>query len=168
MKPVIIGLLAVAIVVAWAPLGAQEPGRVDGGAPRLPPGKWWENPRLVERVQLTAEQQGKISELVYQHALSMVDLKAAVDKAELELADRVDRSEIDPARVRSAFAAFQAARAALQKERFEMLLAVRQLLSPQQWQELQRIHQELARRRAEQAAPRRTQRGGPAPGQPPR
>jgi periplasmic protein CpxP/Spy len=149
MKRLIVVLLAIA---ACAPLWAQEREPLAGLGPRLPAGTWWENPRVVEALQLTAEQQGQIADLVYQHALKMVDLKATVEKSELELKARVDRSELDASAVRAAFGTFQGARAALETERFEMLLGVRQLLSPQQWQALQGLRREVA-------AERRTERG---------
>jgi Spy/CpxP family protein refolding chaperone len=135
---------------------------------KLPPGKWWENPRVVERVKLTAEQQAAISDLVYQHARAMIDLKAEVEKAELELRDRVDRHDLVPDQVRTAFKVFQAARAALESERFEMLLAVRLQLSPEQWDELQTLHRDFRRNLGQRADPRRPGRPGQQPPNRPR
>ncbi len=61
----------------------------------LPHGKWWENERVVQRIGLTEEQQKAISDLVYQHALRMIDLNAGLKKAEFELGDLVDRDDFD-------------------------------------------------------------------------
>lgn len=152
MKRLILGLLILAVA---APVLAQDGPRLEGPEMRLPPGKWWENPRVVERVRLTAEQQTAIADLVYEHALEMIDLKAALEKAELELKTRVDRRQIEPDRVRASFRAFQAARMALESERFEMLLGVRQLLGPEQWDELQALHREVRRNLADRVDPRR-------------
>lgn len=120
---------------------------------RIPPGKWWENPRLVERLRLTSEQQEAIRELVVEHARRMIDLNADVKRAELDLAERVDREPLDPKAVRAAFAALQTARQRLEAERFELLLGVRQSLTPEQWDELERIRQDL-RQHLQQRDPR--------------
>jgi Spy/CpxP family protein refolding chaperone len=113
----------------------------------LPHGKWWENERVVQRIGLTSAQRTAIGELVYQHALRMIDLNAEVKKAELELGDLVDRDEVDPTAVRRAFGSFQAARNKLENERFEMLLAVRGTLTVEQWRSLLEIRRLLERMR---------------------
>lgn len=114
---------------------------------RLPPGKWWENPTVVERIKLSDEQQAAIRDKVFDHALRMVDLKAQVERRELELADRVERSSFDPGQVRSAFQALQTARQRLETEHFELVIAIRQLLSPEQWQGLLNLHDEVRAQR---------------------
>jgi Spy/CpxP family protein refolding chaperone len=128
----------------------------------LPQGKWWENERVIQRVGLTADQQRTIRDLVYEHAHRMIDLNAALKKAELELADSVERDDFDPKAVRQAFAAFQDARRRLETERFEMLLAVRQSLTSEQWDELLEIRRTLERIREN----RRPGQHPPRPGAP--
>ena len=113
----------------------------------LPHGKWWENERVIQRIGLTEDQQEAISDLVYQHALEMIDLNAGLKKAEFELGDLVDRDEFDPPAVRKAFGAFQAAKDKLENERFEMLLAVRGELTAEQWRSLLEIRRYLERMR---------------------
>jgi Spy/CpxP family protein refolding chaperone len=119
----------------------------------LPPGKWWENPRLVEHIELTEEQQGLIKDVVFTHARRMIDLKADVDKAGLDLADSVDQEVFDTAPVRAAYAVFQTARHKLENERFEMLLEVRQILSYEQWQKIEEVKQRFKQNRMEQRRP---------------
>jgi Spy/CpxP family protein refolding chaperone len=116
----------------------------------LPPGKWWENERLANRIGLTEEQKERITDLVYEHALAMVDLSAAVKRSELEMANLVIQPEFDADEVRAAFAKFQKARQTLDLERFEMLISVREVLTDQQWVQIQELMQEMRRRRQEQ------------------
>ncbi len=130
----------------------------------LPHGKWWENDRVIERIGLTEEQQGAIGDLVYEHALRVIDLNAGLKKAEFELGDLVDRDEFDVDAVRASFASFQAAKKRLEDERFEMLLAVRAELTAEQWRNLLEIRRYLERtrenRRPGEGAPgRRTPQG---------
>ena len=143
-------------------------GGVWGQELKLPPGKWWENPQLVERINLTPEQQDNIRKLVYQHAQRMIDLNAEVRHRQLELNDLVDRSTLNASEVRAAFAAFQKARADLERERFELLLSVRQVLTDRQWNALRRMKKErptMRERIRERALDRRnrTRRDLPPP-----
>jgi Spy/CpxP family protein refolding chaperone len=113
----------------------------------LPHGKWWENDRVIQRIGLTEDQQKAIGDLVYEHAMRMIDLNAGLKKAEFELADLVDRDTFDADAIRKAFAGFQAAKDRLEYERFEMLLAVRAELTSAQWKELLEIRRYLEQRR---------------------
>jgi Spy/CpxP family protein refolding chaperone len=119
----------------------------------LPPGRWWENPRFVSLIGLSDEQQGQIREVVFEYARRMIDLKAEVDKAGLDLASTVDQQEFDPAPVRAAYAVFQTARHKLENERFEMLLEVRQILTYEQWRKIEEIKQRMKQNRAQQRQP---------------
>jgi Spy/CpxP family protein refolding chaperone len=130
----------------------------------LPPGRWWENPRFVSHIGLSDEQQSEIREVVFAYARRMIDLKADVDKAGLDLASTVDQQDFDPAPVRAAYAAFQTARHKLENERFEMLLEVRQLLTYEQWRKIEEIKQRVMQNRGEQRRPGLREGGQRPPG----
>ncbi len=125
----------------------------------LPPGKWWENQRVVDQVGISAEQQAEISEVVYERARRMIDLKADVDKAGLDLAAAVDEAEFDAAAVREAHQTFQNARRSLENERFEMLLEVRQILSGEQWQKIRELRRRFQQNRGQQRRPGQSPQG---------
>lgn len=148
--------VACVICVAVLPLAAQE---LD-----LPPGKWWEDPRVSQRIGLGEEQQQQISDLVYAGARRMIDLKAAVDRAGLDLAEVVNRSEFDPEAVRAAYVAFQTARQKLENARFDMLLDVRQVLTYEQWQKLQELKRRAQQMRGQQRRPGQRPQGERPPG----
>ena len=150
-------LLIIALIAAAGPLAADD---FD-----LPPGRWWEDQRVASRIGLTDEQQVRIREVVYQHARRMIDLKADVDKAGLDLASTVDQQDFDPAPVRAAFARFQTARQKLETERFEMLLEVRQVLTYEQWQRIEEMKRRLQQMRSQQRPGDHGQ--GPQGGRPP-
>lgn len=126
----------------------------------LPPGKWWENEKLAHEIALTQEQQEAIHNVVYQHAMGMIDLNAAVKRAELELGELVDNPNFNADAVRAAFNTFQQSRQTLESSRFEMLLSVRQILSNEQWKKLQEM-----RRKFKKSHP--DMRGGPRRDGPP-
>ena len=149
-------VLAMVIVAVVGTVGAQEFN--------LPPGKWWENERLAERLELTEAQRERIRALVYEHAHRMIDLNANIKKAELELASLAADPEFEAGPARAAFGRFQEARRALETERFEMLLAVREVLTTGQWVEIQEIRRQFRRDNPSPEGPRR--RGPPASGPP--
>ena len=147
-------LIAV-ILLSVGIVGAQEFN--------LPPGKWWDNERLATHIGLTEAQREQIREMVYEHAHRMIDLNAGVKKAELELANLVANSDFDSAVARAAFSELQKSRRALEMERFEMLLAVRGVLSDQQWQQIQDIRRQLRRGREQNGPPGQRPRFGDPP-----
>jgi Spy/CpxP family protein refolding chaperone len=130
----------------------------------LPPGKWWENPRLVDHISLSDEQQVQIRQIVYAYAKRMIDLKADVDKAGVDLATSVDQQDFDPAPVRAAYAVCQTARHKLEIERFEMLLEVRQVLTYEQWRKIEEMKQRIKQNRDPQRRPGSRQGGQRPPG----
>jgi len=117
----------------------------------VPPGRWWERPRVAEQLGLTGEQKTKLDSAALASARIMIDLKAEVEKAELDLKAAADIEPLPAARVREAFKALQQARARLESERFEMLLKVREVLTREQWRKLQELKRDRLR-----------ERGGPA------
>ena len=153
-------LMIIALVLAAGPLMANPlaPNEFN-----LLPGRWWEDPRFASRVGLSEEQQVQIREIIFAHARRMIDLKADVDKAGLDLASSVDQREFDPAPVRAAYSVFQTARQKLENERFEMLLEVRQILTYEQWQRIEEIKRRIQQNRQEQRRPGARGQGGQRP-----
>ena len=47
-----------------------------------PPGRWWTDPALVQKLGLTADQQKRIDALFQQNRLKLIDLSAGVQKEE--------------------------------------------------------------------------------------
>jgi Spy/CpxP family protein refolding chaperone len=122
----------------------------------VPPGRWWERPVVAARLGLSPDQVKQLDSTTYAFARRMVDLKATVEKSQIDLRAAAEAEPFAPDKVREAFAVLQQARGRLETERFDMLLKVRKLLTPDQWGKLQ----QLARaRRAEKG-----DGGQPAPG----
>jgi Spy/CpxP family protein refolding chaperone len=129
----------------------------------MPPGRWWERPKLAAELALSAEQRTTLDTVSLAHAKTMVDLKGDVEKAELDVRMASDAEPFDAGRVRAAFAALQQRRGRLELERFEMLLKVREVLSAEQWKKLTAIVKDALRREIRQdtddpQGPRRPQR----------
>jgi Spy/CpxP family protein refolding chaperone len=119
----------------------------------VPVGKWWERPRIAGRLGITSEQVNKLNAATYPHAKAMIDLKASVDKATLDLQAASEADPFETERARIAFGVLQQARQRLETERFEMLLKVRAILTTDQWSRLQELVRERREENVEGAQP---------------
>ncbi len=138
---------------------------VEAEALDVPPGRWWDRPAVARLLGLSAEQKRTIETITVTHARAMVDLKAGVEKAELDLRVAADHEPFAAGRVREAFGTLVRARTTLETERFEMILRIREVLSHEQWQRLRRMAEE-ARARGAVEGDRGRPGGGPPGGRP--
>jgi Spy/CpxP family protein refolding chaperone len=121
-----------------------EPGRDMGpgfgprGGPNFgPPGMWWKNPEIAQKLSLTADQQKKMDDIFQQSRLQLIDLKANVEKQELLLEPMLSANPPDTNKVLAQIDHVAAARAELEKGMARMLLNIRGVLSADQWTKLQ-------------------------------
>ncbi|MCJ7442683.1 MAG: periplasmic heavy metal sensor [Thermoanaerobaculaceae bacterium] len=152
------GLLLAAGVVAAQPMGGPMGGAPMGRGMGVPMGRWWERPKVVEQLNLTADQTQRLEAITLDQARTMVDLKGAVEKAEIELRAASDAEPFNARRVRDAFGVLIQARTKLETQRFEMLLKTREVLTADQWRTLRDL---LRERRMEKG------KGGPPAGEDP-
>ena len=158
-------LLLVAGAVAAQPTGGpmggdrmggdRMGGAHMGGPMGAPMGRWWERSKVVEQLGLTPEQTQKLEAMTLDQARTMVDLKSAVEKAEIDLRAASDADPFNAKRVRDAFGVLIQARTKLETQRFETLLKTREVLTTDQWRKL---HDVVRERRMEKG------RGGPPEG----
>lgn len=162
---------------------AQGPGGMDMGpgfgghrppmekalGPQGDHGRWWNNPKVVERLKLTDDQRKAFDGIFLAHREKLIDLRASVEKAELEMEPLVSADQPDESRILSQIDKVAQARAELEKANARFLLAIRNKLTPEQWKQVQAF-------RASHGMERERERGGQdgrgpgnwAPGQGPR
>jgi Spy/CpxP family protein refolding chaperone len=125
--------------------------RFDGmrpGARISPPGMWWKNPDIIQKLSLTADQQKKMDDIFQQSRLQLIDLKANVEKQEVVLEPMLDVNPPDTNKVLAQIDQIAQARAELEKANARMLLGVRGVLTADQWTKLQaevRMHRHMMR-----------------------
>ncbi len=102
-----------------------------------PPGIWWHNPDLVQKLTLTPDQQKRMDDILQQSRLQLVDLKANVEKQELLMEPMLAANPPDTNKVLAQIDRTAQARAELEKARAKMLLSIRNVLTPDQWTKLQ-------------------------------
>lgn len=129
----------------------ERPGRdihnvqyrvIAGDGPRsdlriAPPGMWWKNPDIVQKLTLTADQQKRMDDIFQQSRLQLIDLKANVEKQEVMLEPMLSANPPDTNKVLAQIDHVASARAELEKANAKMLLGIRGVLSADQWTKLQ-------------------------------
>ncbi len=157
-----LGFAIAGVLMAGAAL-AQEPGGGPGARPGFgdhqPPierafggqgihGRWWNNPKIVERLKLTDEQRKSFDEILFQHREKLIDLRGSLAKAELELEPLIRNDQPNEARILDQIDKVAQARAELEKANARYLLAIRSKLTPEQWKKVQefRANRGLERR----------------------
>jgi len=173
---------APAAVPGDGPVGAPSggPGGMPGMGPHRPPmeralamrgdhGRWWNDARTVDKYKLSDSQRKSMDDIYQQHRLTLVDLHATLEKAELAMEPMMKADQPDESKILAQIDEVAQARAELEKANARMLLEIRRQLTPEQWKQIS------ADRAAHQmrgpggmggdAAPRWRGHGGPsAPG----
>jgi Spy/CpxP family protein refolding chaperone len=102
-----------------------------------PPGIWWHNPDLIQKLTLTPDQQKRMDDILQQSRLQLIDLRANVEKQELLMEPMLAANPPDTNKVLAQIDHTAQARAELEKANAKMLLGIRNVLTPDQWTKLQ-------------------------------
>ena len=102
-----------------------------------PPGKWWSDPRFVQILGLTPDQQKRMDDIFNQNRLKLIDLSAALQKEEALLEPLLAADRPDEPKILLQIDRVAQARAELEKGNARMLLGLRSVLTPEQWKRLQ-------------------------------
>ena len=108
-------------------------------------GRWWNNPRVIERLKLTDEQRKAFDQILLEHRESLIDLHANLEKAELKLEPLVRDDQPNEGAILAQIDKVAQARAELEKANARYLLALRSKLTPDQWKQVQAFRQERER-----------------------
>lgn len=165
-KAVTLGAALAALMAAGAAAGAQAPAGglgLGGGRGAMDQpfgglagrGRFWNNPTIAAKLQLTDDQRKAMDGILQQHLESLVDLRANAEKAELALRPLINADQLDEQKILSQIDQVAQARAELFKANARFLLEIRSKLTPDQWKQVQEF-------RAEQPGPmNRWRQGGP-------
>ena len=103
----------------------------------LPPGRWWNNPEMVQKLNLNSDQQKKMDDIFLQNRLRLVDLTANLQREELTMEPLMSADTLDATKVLAQIDKVAQARAELEKANGRFLVSIRQVLTPDQWKKLQ-------------------------------
>jgi protein CpxP len=145
-------ILSTVFCLAFSGLAfAQGPGGppMDPGRPPMERsfhdghfGRWWNDPRLAQQLNITDDQKHKMDDIFLQHRLNLIDLHAGLEKQEVVLRPMLEADQPDEAKVLSQIDAIAQARANLEKANARMLFDIRKVLTPDQWNKLRALRSE--------------------------
>jgi protein CpxP len=145
-------LLTAGAAMAQGPMGGPSMGGpgmgrqgMDGNRPPMErafgghamEGRWWNNPRVVERLKLTDDQRKAFDQILLDHREKLIDLHANVEKAELAMEPLVQAEQPNESAILAQIDKVAQARAELEKAHARYLLALRSKLTPEQWKQVQ-------------------------------
>ena len=149
----IAGVLLAGTVLAQGPGGGIGPGfgehhppMENAFGPQSAQGRFWNNPRVVERLKLTDVQRKGFDGIYLQHREKLIDLRASLQKAELALEPLVSDAQPNEIKILAQIDKVAQARAELEKANAAFLLAIRGKLTAEQWTQLQAERAERANR----------------------
>jgi Spy/CpxP family protein refolding chaperone len=102
-----------------------------------PPGRWWNNPEMAQKLGLTADQQKKMDAVFQESRLRLIDLNASLQKEEAILEPLIGDDQPEESKILPQIDRVAQARAELEKANARMLLGVRRILTQEQWKKLQ-------------------------------
>ena len=111
-----------------------------GGLHMGPPGMWWKNPMIVQRLTLTADQTKRMDDIFQKSRLELIDLRAKLETQNALLDPLISANPVDSARALAQIDKVAQARADLEKADARMLLGIRGVLTPDQWTKLSTHH----------------------------
>lgn len=147
-------------VALAAALGAALALPAFSQMPETPPGKWWKRPRVVQMLKITPEQQEKLEEIFARNRKSFVDLKADVEKNQIDVEELVAKKDADPKKVSAAVDALELSRMKLRKSMTMMFLEQKAVLTQQQWTLFLERRDEWRRERGEERRRGESERRG--------
>jgi Spy/CpxP family protein refolding chaperone len=115
--------------------------------PQVPDGKWWKRPRIASAIGLTEEQSNQIEKIFLKSRPQLIDLKADLEKKQVDLQSAVENHASDRRDIEKKIDSVEEARKQLQKARALMILDIRQVLKPEQWDRLLQMQQAARERR---------------------
>jgi hypothetical protein len=121
--------LWLAVVLVAVPVSAQQ---IPGNS-----WAWWASP-VVRDLNLSQDQLRKVHTTVREYRPRLIDLRAAVQKADLDVEDAFNDENFDARRATEAVDRLVAARTELGKTLAQLSLRLRAAVTADQWRELQK------------------------------
>jgi len=113
-------------------------------------------PEVAERLGLSAEQKAKVEDAFYASHQSRIDIKARKAKAGLDVKRLMSAEKLDEKALSKAVDALVAAEGDLRRNQLALLVEIRKVLTPAQWEQLEAMRAEgRAERKSERRPPPR-------------
>jgi Spy/CpxP family protein refolding chaperone len=111
---------------------------------RMPGGpRWWKNSELVQKVGVSEAQVQQIERIFQDSRLKLIDTKATLEKQEVQLEPLIQADNPDEGQITAQIEKVAAARAELEKANALMQVAIRRVLTLDQWKKLQSLQPQM-------------------------
>lgn len=126
--------------VALLALMLSLPSLALAGGPDLPPpGAFL---RVAAEIGLSEGQSRQVQDIIFQHESALVDIDARLQRAELEMRHYMMAETLDEKAIFKALDTLNAAQADKRKNRTQLALALRKVMSAEQWGALMKMREE--------------------------
>ena len=99
-------------------------------------GKWWQSKRVAESLEITDAEKRQLDETYTASRRELITLKSNVERERFELDNLLDRGDSKKEAVLDQYDRLEKARFKLSKERFNLLLDVREIVGIERYQQL--------------------------------
>lgn len=103
-------------------------------------GGWWKNSQIAAELKLSDQQKQQLEKTFTDYRLQLIDQRAAVEREETKLQPLMDADQLDKAKISTQLDSLIAARSKLEKTAAMMHISMREILTPEQWKQLQSMH----------------------------
>jgi hypothetical protein len=103
-------------------------------------GKWWQSKRIAEELKITDDEKSRLNDTYTASRRELITLKSNVEKERFELDNLLDQRDAKKKDIVGQFDRLEAARSNLSAERFNLLLAVRDIVGIERYQQLKALH----------------------------
>jgi Spy/CpxP family protein refolding chaperone len=105
----------------------------------MPPGAWWKNSAIVQKINLSDSQVQQIESIFQQDRANLENAGRAVREAEMALRPMIDAAQLNDAQINAQLETVLQARMNLERTHAQMLLSIRKVLTSDQWTTLKTI-----------------------------
>ena len=106
-------------------------------------GRWWKNSDLVRELGISDAQVQQMDKIFLDSRIQLIDAKAAVEREEVRMQPLMESYNPDEKQFAAQIDKLASARAQLEKTNAMMLLAIRRVLTQEQWKKLQSIQSSM-------------------------
>ena len=128
------------LLLAALPAAAQIP---------MPPGKWWKQAEFIQQLSLADEQVRQLEAVFQDSRKKFVDLKAEVEKRQGDLEALLESPAPDEKKLAEQLDFTLEAQVKMMRAAMGMMLRMRLLLKPAQWQKLEALQHVMQMREEE-------------------
>ncbi len=114
-------------------------------AQKMMHGKWWNNSEMADELKLTDSERKILEEKYTDGRRKMIDLKSEVEKERLELDIVLENQDASKSQIVERYDNLENARKKLSKERFWLLIEVREVIGAERFQSLKEMHRNRTR-----------------------